>query len=200
MRVIGLTGGIGTGKTVVSQILRELGAEVIEADRVGHEAYQPGTEAWQAVVREFGQDVLQPSGEIDRKRLGAVVFGDPKALERLNAIMHPRIYRMVEERLAKLRVHGVRAAVVEAAILIEAGWTPLVDEVWVVTAEEEEVIRRLQGRTALSEEQVRSRMRSQMSSAERVAHADVVIENKRDLADLRDQIESVWRSRINGRA
>ena len=200
MRVIGLTGGIGTGKTVVSQILRELGAEVIEADRVGHEAYQPGTEAWQAVVREFGQDVLQPSGEIDRKRLGAVVFGDPKALERLNAIMHPRIYRMVEERLAKLRVQGVRAAVVEAAILIEAGWTPLVDEVWVVTAEEEEVIRRLQGRTALSEEQVRSRMRSQMSSAERVAHADVVIENKRDLADLRDQIESVWRSRINGRA
>ena len=200
MRVIGLTGGIGTGKTVVSQILRELGAEVIEADRVGHEAYQPGTEAWQAVVREFGQDVLQPSGEIDRKRLGAVVFGDPKALELLNAIMHPRIYRMVEERLAKLRVQGVRAAVVEAAILIEAGWTPLVDEVWVVTAEEEEVIRRLQGRTALSEEQVRSRMRSQMSSAERVAHADVVIENKRDLADLRDQIESVWRSRINGRA
>lgn len=198
MRVIGLTGGIGTGKTVVSQILRELGAQVIDADRVGHEAYQPGTEAWQAVVQEFGQDILQPSGEIDRKRLGAVVFSDPKTLERLNAIMHPRMYHMVDERLAQLRNQGVQAAVVDAAILIEAGWTPLADEVWVVTAGEEEVVRRIRERSGLTEEQVRSRIRSQMSSAERLAHADVVIENNGDLAQLRRKVESLWRSRVAG--
>ena len=99
MKVIGLTGGIGSGKSTVSNILAELGAVVLDADRVGHEAYQPGTETWKEVVAAFGQEVVASDGSIDRKKLGAIVFGDPAALERLNGIMHPRMYDMMAVRI-----------------------------------------------------------------------------------------------------
>ena len=96
MKVIGLTGGIGSGKSTVSSLLGELGAAVLDADTVGHEAYQPGTDAWQAVVDAFGKDVVAADGSIDRKRLGAIVFADPEALQRLNGIMHPRMFDMMK--------------------------------------------------------------------------------------------------------
>ena len=185
MYVIGLTGGIGTGKTAVSEMLRELGAEVVDADKVGHEAYLPGAEAWQAVVDAFGKEILTEGGEIDRKRLGAIVFGDPAELARLNSIMHPRMYRMMEERLDGLRSDECRAAVIEAALLIEADWQPLTDEVWVVTAPEEEAVSRTAARSGLSEDAVRARIGSQMGQSERVKHADVVIENDGTLEELR---------------
>jgi len=199
MAVIGLTGGIGTGKTLVSNLLREQGAVIIDADKVGHEAYLPHTEAWEEVVKAFGRDILQPSGEIDRKKLGAIVFNDPKALEKLNSIMHPRMYRMMEKRIQELREQGVEDVVVEAALLIEAHWTPLVDEVWVVTSPEEVVIQRIQSRNNLPEEAIRSRIRSQMPQEERVRHADVVIENDGDLGQLREKVQALWRSRVKER-
>ena len=119
MIVIGLTGGIGSGKSEAARMLQELGADVIDADRIGHEAYLPNTETWVAVVAEFGNEILQPTSEIDRKKLGAKVFSDPPAMARLSAIMHPRMYDMIEERIGRLRDQGMEVAVVEAALLVE---------------------------------------------------------------------------------
>ncbi len=132
MRVIGLTGGIAAGKSTIAQILAELGAVVIDADKVGHEAYRRGTEAWRALVAHFGDGILTPDGEIDRRKLGAIVFADPDQRKALQDIVWPRMKEMIRQRLAELRAAGVQVAVIEAAVLIEAGWTDLVDEVWVV--------------------------------------------------------------------
>ena len=192
MVVIGLTGGILSGKSTVSKILAERGAVVIDADKVGHEVYKPGTEGWREVVAAFGKDILSPNDEIDRKRLAGVVFGDPAALERLNRIMHPRMRDIMEERLEKLRGEGVGVVVLEAAVLIEAGWTDLVDEVWVTAAPEERVIGRLQNRSGLDEEQARSRIRAQLSVEERARHADAVINTDCTIEETKAEVDRLW--------
>ena len=199
MLVIGLTGGIGTGKSEVSRILRELGAEVIDADRVGHEAYRPHSQAWREVIDAFGEEVVQPTGEIDRKRLGAAIFNDPEARAKLNAIMHPRMADMIREKVLQLREQGVEVAVVEAAVLVEAGWGPLFDEIWVTSSGEKAVVERLRQRNNLSEDEIRSRIYSQMPSEERAAHASVLVQNSGSLDDLQREVESLWSSRVKGK-
>ena len=199
MIVIGLTGGIGSGKSEVSRMLKEFGAEIIDADRVGHEAYLPNTETYDKVVAEFGDDILQTDGAIDRKKLGARIFAEPEARERLNAIVHPRMYAMVEERIQRLREQSVTAVVLDAAILIEAGWDSLVDEVWVVAAPEEMVVQRIGQRNGLPAEQVRQRIRAQIASEERARHAAVVIDNNQGLDELSAQVQEVWTGRVKGR-
>ena len=196
MLVIGLTGGIGTGKSLVSRMLHEHGATIIDADLVGHEAYTPHTETWQVVVDTFG-DVLAEDGQIDRRKLGGIVFSDPKQLEKLNAIMHPRMYKMIEERIQGHQAGGAETIVVEAAILIEAKWTPLVDEVWVTTAPENQVIDRIKGRNNMGEDAARARINSQMSSEERVGHADVLIANDGSMDQLKDTVDGLWDSRVS---
>jgi len=199
MFVIGLTGGIGSGKSAVTALLGELGAAVVDADKVGHQAYQPHTETWQAVVDAFGTDILQPNEEVDRRKLGAVVFSDPKELARLNSIMHPRMYTMLEVQLNEMRESGVEVAVLEAAILIEAKWTPLVDEVWVTVASEDTVVLRVQQRNNLAEEEIRRRIRSQLSNEERAEHANVVIENNAGMQELQDKVNDLWNNHVQGR-
>ena len=195
MLVIGLTGGIGTGKSQVSRALEALGAEIVNADLVGHEAYRPNTEPWQEIIDTFGRDVLAPGGEVDRKALGAVVFADPQALERLNAIVHPRIHSMVKARIADSAAAGRSVVVVEAAVLLEANWTDLVDEVWVTSSPEDMVVQRLLSR-GLDEEAALSRIRSQMGQSERERHADALIENDGSLADLDERVRELWSSRV----
>jgi dephospho-CoA kinase len=192
MKVIGLTGGIGSGKSTVSRFLSELGAVVLDADKVGHEAYQPGTETWKEVVAAFGREIVATDESIDRKKLGAIVFGDPAALERLNGITHPRMYDMMTVRIEEYRKQGAKVVVLEAAILLEAGWTPLVDEVWVTVASEPTVVQRVKERTDLPEEQIRSRIRSQLSNEERKKQASVVISNDGSLDELRAKVEELW--------
>jgi len=192
MRVIGLTGGIGSGKSTVSHVLAELGAMVIDADTVGHQAYQPGTETWKDVVAAFGQEVVAADGSIDRKKLGAIVFGEAGALERLNRIVHPRMYDMMAAQIEEYRQQGVKVVVLDAAILIEANWTPLVDEVWLTAASELTVVQRVKKRTGLPEEQIRSRIRSQLSNEEREKHASVVINNDGSLDELRAKVVELW--------
>ncbi|MCJ7743038.1 MAG: dephospho-CoA kinase, partial [Dehalococcoidales bacterium] len=116
-KVIGLTGGIGSGKSTVSQYLKELGAVIIDADKVGHEAFEPGTEAWREAVATFGRDIVTPNGEIDRKKLGAIVFDSPPALMQLNRIMHPKMRDMMKAQIDEYRRQGVAVVVLEAAIL-----------------------------------------------------------------------------------
>ena len=196
MFVIGLTGGIGTGKTLVSNILEELGAAIVNADLLGHDVYKPDTEGWQEVVELFGDGVLTPDREVDRRKLGAIVFSDPEAMSKLNAITHPKIYRMVEERVKQLDNQGTKVAVVEAALLIEAGWTPVANEIWVTTSFEEKVSDRLKSRNNLDEDAIRARIRSQMPQDERVTYADVVIDNNESLEELGKQIQQLWNNRV----
>ena len=198
MFVIGLTGGIGAGKTQVSKFLQDRGAVVINADLVGHEAYLPHTETWREVVAAFGEGILSEDEQIDRRKLGAIVFSDPAHLRRLNSIVHPRIYAMIQDRIESLADDGVQAVVVEAALLIEAKWTPLADEVWVVTAPQEQVLSRLTGR-GMSSEQALARIESQMPQDERVTHADLVIENASGIYELESSIAETWNSRVSAR-
>ena len=199
MFVIGLTGGIGTGKTEVSNILRDHGAVIINADLVGHDAYKPDTPGWRAVVEAFGEAILAPTGEVDRKKLGPIVFNDPESMKRLNAIMHPRIFEMIAERIAKLSGEGSDVVVVEAALLIEANWTSLADEVWVSTSPQDEVVQRLQNRNMMDEQAIRARIDAQMPQQERINYADVVIDNRGSFAELRRQVDNLWDSRVSAR-
>ena len=195
--VIGLTGSIGTGKSEAARRLEVLGASIISADQVGHEAYTPNTEAWEQVVGAFGDGILQDDGEIDRRKLGAVVFSDPGQLEKLNQIMHPRMARMVADKIEELRGQGVEVVVVEAALLFEAGWDSLVEEVWVTDSTEQVVIERLKQRNGMSEEEARKRIASQMGRTERLERSDYVIENSGDMATLGSTIKELWDRRVS---
>jgi dephospho-CoA kinase len=199
MIVIGLTGGIGTGKSEVARLLQELGAVVINADQVGHEAYTPHSETWQEVVKAFGERILLETGEIDRRKLGGIVFADPQQLARLNGIMHPRMAGLVSEKLQGLRATGTPVAVVEAAVLFEAGWDYLVEEVWTTDSPVDTVVGRLQARSGLGADEARKRIAAQMSSEERAARAAVVITNAGDLANLESTVRELWERRVEGR-
>ena len=202
MKVIGLTGGMGSGKSTVSQFLKELGAVIIDADKVGHEAFEPDTEAWREVVAAFGRQILTPNGEIDRNRLGEMVFANPQALARLNKIMHPRIYARVKALIEEYRRQGVGVVVLEAPLLVDvpllmmkAGEPSLldeVDEVWVTVAPESTVLKRLKKKLGLSESQSLVRLRSQLSSEEKIKHADVVIDTDCRLDELKAKIKELW--------
>jgi dephospho-CoA kinase len=199
MLVIGLTGSIGTGKSAVTGRLEQLGAKIINADHVGHDAYTPNSEIWNEVVRAFGEEILEADGAIDRKKLGALVFSDPEQLAKLNAIMHPRMAGMVSDRIEQFRAVGASVVVVEAALMFEAGWETLVDEVWVVDSPLDLVMKRLYARNGMDEAEVNRRIKSQMDIRERLERADVVVDNGGDLAALEQVVDSLWESRIKGR-
>jgi dephospho-CoA kinase len=201
MKVIGLTGGIGSGKSTVSGFLKELGAAVIDADRVGHEVFKLDTEAWQEVVAAFGKEILAPDGEIDRRKLGKIVFDDYEALARLNQIIHPRIRALVKAQIEEYRQQGVRVVVLEAPLLIEvplsmkAGEPSLsdeVDEVWLTVAPESTVLERLKKKAGLSEAELLARIRSQLPPEEKIKHADVVIDTDCSLDELKSRVKKVW--------
>ena len=192
MKVIGLTGGVGSGKSTVAQFLAELGAVILDADKVGHEVLKPGTEVWQEVVAAFGQQILTLNGDIDRKKLGEIVFSNPDLLSRLNKIMHPRMYEIVKARIEGYQQQGIRVVVLEAPLLIEADWTSLVDEIWVTVAPEPTVLKRLKEKAGLSEQQSLARIQSQLSPKERTKHADVVINTDCSLDELRARIRELW--------
>lgn len=194
MLVIGLVGGMGSGKTTVAEILSSLGAEVIHADLVGHEAYRPGTAGFAAVVDAFGDEIVGDGGTIDRRRLGARVFSEPGALDRLNSILHPLIRAEIERRIDDARrANRTRAVVVEAAILLEAGWRSLVDQVWVVSASRDQVVMRLEHQRGMNASDVDARLERQLSDTQRRAAADRLIENQGTPDELRRAVSELWR-------
>jgi len=197
---IGLTGGMGSGKTEASRILSDLGADIIYADEVGHRAYLQNTETWQELVANFGEDILQADGEIDRRKLGAIVFSDREHLDKLNSIVHPRMYRMLQEMLRGFSENGAKVVVLEAAILIEADWLSLVDEVWAIEVPELVAVERIKLRTGLEEEEIRKRLRSQLTNEDRSKKADQVIDNSGDIDELRRKIDLIWSTRIKREA
>jgi dephospho-CoA kinase len=190
--VIGLTGGIGSGKSTISSYLEEFGAGVIDADKVGHEVLKNGTPAWKDVIGQFGGGVLGADGEIDRKALGQVVFGNAEARQRLNNIMWSRIWELITARVDEFRGRGIPVVVVEAFGLIEAGWDRLVDRVWVVVVSEKSVIERLKKQRQMSEAEILSRMKSQLPTEERIRHADAVIQNEGDPQVVKARVKEMF--------
>jgi len=194
VRLIGLTGGIGSGKTTVAQMLATLGACIIDADVVGHSIYRAGTDGFTRVVEAFGSDIVGADGEVDRTILGPRVFADPAALARLNAIVHPLISEEIRRRVAEaLATDDTRPVVVEAAIMLEARWR-FFERTWVVIVSRDTAIRRVVASRGLSREEVERRLDAQMSNDERRRFADRVIDNDGDLAALRAQVEDAWAS------
>ncbi|HMO95638.1 MAG TPA: dephospho-CoA kinase [Tepidiformaceae bacterium] len=198
MHVIGLTGGIASGKSTVTAFFRDREVPVIDADILGHRTYDPGTDTFDAVVKAFGPDLVAPDGTIDRKVLGGKVFGKPEELKRLTDIVWPGIRRLASQQLSEFETAGNSLVVLEAAVLFEAGWEDLVHEVWVVVVEAEQAIQRLATRNGLDEAAARARIDSQLSNAERTARADVVIENNGTLEELQARIQDAWNA-LEGR-
>ena len=196
MVVIGLTGGIGTGKSSVSRILAGLGAVIIDAALVGHEVYKPTNAVWKALTQIFGSEILLPNNQIDRQKLGNIVFNDPTAMAQLNAIMRPEIRNLLIERLEKALDQGGKVAVLDSATLIDAGWMTLTDEVWLVTAPKQIIIARLRERDGLSDDAITARLTSQLSNEEQLPHIDQLIENKGTLAELTTAVKGRWTKRI----
>ncbi len=193
MYVIGLTGGIGSGKTTVAQMLERKGAALLSADTVGHEVYLPGQATWQEVVDAFGRQVVAGDGTIDRKKLGGIVFSDPEQLQRLNAITHPRMKEMMRAKLEERRALGAPVAVLEAALLFDAGWDDLTEEVWVTVAPAAVAAKRTAERSGLSLEEALRRIEAQMSNEERAARSQVIIGTDCPLDRTREQVDEEWR-------
>ena len=192
--IIGLTGGIASGKSTAAAYLGEKGASVIDADKLGHQAYEPDTDAFAQVVAAFGPEVVGADGQIDRKVLGGKVFGDPAALDRLTGIIWPEIGRLALAEFEVARAARPDAPIVlEAAVMLEAGWEPMVDEVWVVIIEPDTAVARATARDGVEEEAVRKRIAAQLSNDERRAKADIVIDNSGDEAALLAQLDAQWK-------
>lgn len=189
--VIGLTGNIAVGKSLVRRRLQELGAESIDADRAAHQAMMADGPAFQAVLDVFGPQILVRDGQIDRAALGRIVFADPAALKRLEAITHPVIHEMID-RLVRRSEKGV--AVIEAIKLLEGRLKDAVDAVWVVHAASQTQYQRLISLRGLSPEEARQRIQAQNSQADKIKQADVVIHNDGDMADTLKQVQAHWMS------
>lgn len=196
MKIIGLTGGIGSGKTSVARLLAARGAAIVNADIIGHDVYSPGTPGWSAVRAEFGDAILAADNTIDRARLGAIVFADPKALRRLNEIVHPLILAEAQRQIAAFLTSSAPAIVLEAALLVEASWTAGLDQIWLVVAPPDAVRQRLVRDRNMTPEQIEARVQAQISDAVRRQRADVVIENDGTLATLEERVERAWNAAL----
>lgn len=191
--VIGLTGGIATGKTTVAEILRELGARIVDADIVARDVVAVGEPAWHEIVDTYGPAALNPDRTVNRRRLGDMVFGRPEALSRLNSIIHPRVLQRIAGDIATFRRQPDGAAlVVVAPLLIEAGMCDMVDEVWLVTLDQEEQVERLMRRDRFTLQQAINRLTAQMPQAEKKKHAHRLIDNSHDFDYTKKQVEELW--------
>ncbi|XP_069733142.1 bifunctional coenzyme A synthase [Phaenicophaeus curvirostris] len=190
--VIGLTGGTGSGKSSIAKLLGQLGAFLIDADKLGHAVYVPGGPAYERVVAAFGAEILNEDGTINRKVLGAKVFGNEERLKSLTDIVWPEIARMVKEQIREADAQGKSVCVLDAAVLLEAGWQDMVHEVWTTIIPQEEAVKRIVARDGLSEEAARSRVQSQMTNSQRVEQAQVVLCTLWEPEITRKQVEKAW--------
>ena len=191
MLLVGLTGGIGAGKSTVARLLAEHGAVVIDADSIVRELQQPGTDVFRAIVDRFGSHVVAADGTLDRVRLADIVFRNDDARSALNGIVHPAVYAVMSERIAAVKDED-RVVVLDIPLLAEAGGSGGMDAVVVVEADEDMRVARVVAERGLDPEDVRARMAAQASSEQREALADVVIRNNGAVEDLEAQVADVW--------
>ena len=200
MLTIGITGSIGSGKSTVADILRQKDIPVLDADRVAWKVYRAGLAGFDRVVSEFGYGVVGRDGEVDRKKLGALVFSDSAKLERLTDIVWPLMKEEIKRWKLEIASHGNAIAALEAAVLFEAGWEDLCDEVWVVTAPRETILRRVAARDGATREEIEKRVGSQTNERAMSTRANVVVENDKDHDALKRVVEAVVLERTEGKA
>jgi dephospho-CoA kinase len=193
MRVFGLTGNFGSGKSTVASMFLRAGIPVLDADRISREVTAPGGSAYPAVIREFGRRILLPDGSIDRGKLAEIVFADPGRRARLEAITHPAILEAMKAALEDLSRDGYRAAVVEAALIHESGRKGVFDAVIFVRCDEETQLRRVMARDGVSRERAKLRLRAQMDAEAKAARSDHVIDNSGSWEETRVQVEHLAR-------
>ena len=191
MLLVGLTGGIGAGKSTVARLLSEQGAVVVDADSIVRELQRPGTDVFHAIVERFGSHVVSPDGSLDRERLADIVFRDDEARSALNAIVHPAVYAVMAQRIAEQK-DGDQVVVLDIPLLAEAGGSGGMDAVVVVEADQDARVARVVAERGLDPEDVRARMAVQASPEQREALADVVIWNNGSADDLRAQVDELW--------
>jgi dephospho-CoA kinase len=197
VRLFGLTGNIGAGKSVVARLLAGAGIPVVDADRLAREVVEPGQPALEEIAARFGKTVLQPDGRLDRKALAAVVFNDPAQRLSLNAIVHPRIAQASAARLAELSAAGHELAIYEAALIVENRLDEAMNGLIVVVAPEDVQLARLVVRDGMTEAEARARFAAQLPVAEKLKRATFVIDNRGSLADLESQVAQLV-SRLRG--
>jgi len=189
--LIGLTGNIATGKSLVARMLSDLSAHVIDADELVRELQRKGTPVWAGIVGQFSEEILRADGEIDRAKLGALVFSNPEALHRLESIVHPAVGAEIERQISNHQ-SPIQAVVIEAIKLIEAGLHERCDALWVVTSRPDVQLERLMRTRGLSEADAQVRIAAQPPQSEKAALADVLIENDGTADDLRAQVIRHW--------
>jgi dephospho-CoA kinase len=192
IRVIGLTGGIATGKSTVARFFAKLGIPVIDADQLARDAVHPGSPALKKIETVFGKDMLTQEGTLDRKRLGALVFAAPEKRCQLEAILHPAIRTLAEERISQEASAGHQRLIYMAPLLIEAGATDRVDDIWVVTVRPEIQLERLMQRDGISREQAQQIIDSQMPLSEKVRFGSVVIDNSGTETETMNILAAAW--------
>lgn len=193
MYVIGLTGGIASGKSTVSRILSQLGAFILDADQIAHAVMEPGCPAWEDIVNTFGKAVLLADRRtIDRRELGNIVFHDKSARNRLEEIMHPRIKQCIEDKIKEYARRDGKILVLDIPLLYEVGWQKLASEVWVVYVNSDTQLQRLMHRSGLPPDEAAVRIAAQMDLAAKARLADVVIDNNGDLQHTRGQVFDAW--------
>lgn len=199
MRIFGLTGGIGAGKSAVAAMIREEGVPVVDADRIARDIVEPGKPAYEEIVRRFGADILLPGGGIDRRKLGEIVFSDAEKRASLEAITHPAIMSEIASALAGLESEGRDIAVVEAALIYEAGRSGRFEAVIAVRCGRDQQVRRLIARDGMTEAEARRRIGSQMDPDEKARASEIVIDNSGDIAATRAQVRALAASLKQGR-
>ncbi|NP_001086140.1 Coenzyme A synthase L homeolog precursor [Xenopus laevis] len=198
--VIGLTGGSGSGKSSIAKRLEDLGAAVIDCDTLGHQCYKPGGPAYEQVINEFGSDILCTDGTIDRKAMGSKVFADKDQLKKLTDIVWPAIAMLAKKAMEEAASKGISVCVLDAAVLLEAGWNNMVHEVWTVIIPEKEAVMRVMNRDGISEEHAKKRLSNQMSNSQRVQLSDVILCTIWEPEVTQKQIQKAWdllQQRIN---
>ena len=199
MRIIGLTGGIASGKSTIARLLEKMGASVIDADQLSRDAVIPGSLALSEIAEEFGPSILNQDGTLNRAALGKIIFADPDSRHLLEAITHPAIASLARERLDSLERKGVEVAVYMAPLLVEAGVSGRVDEIWVVFVDTETQVMRLMARDGISREEALQRINSQMPMEEKRHFGKVVIDNRGSLDDAERQVRAAWEREVLNR-
>lgn len=200
--IVGLTGGIVSGKSTVAKMFKDLGAKIIDADQLGHKVILPHKPAWEKIVRLFGKDLLKEDLKINRKKLGRIVFNNQNLLKKLNEITHPEIIKLIKKEisLAKNKTYKngkEKILIIDAALIYEAKINNLMDKIILVYIEENEQIKRLKKRDNLSAEEALKRVKSQMSIKEKIRFADYIIDNSSSLDKTKEQVKKIWQNLVS---
>ncbi|MFA6142822.1 MAG: dephospho-CoA kinase [Candidatus Omnitrophota bacterium] len=190
MKIIGLTGSFGTGKTFVASVFKSLGAVVIDADRIAHECIKKRTPVYKRILRKFGRGVLNSSGSIDRAKLGRIVFNNKDDLKSLNRIVHPEVIKIIEERIKS--TDDEKIIVIDAPLLVEAGLVGMVDMLVVVTCSKRKQIARCRSKFGIEKEEISKRIRNQVSIEKKKKMSDLIIENSGTRVQTIRQVREAW--------